>query len=119
MSNVEFWRDPAMDKMINEIIEIFTKIEGVQLVRLSGMTQRIRNISGKHDIPPEVIHNIILKLKSAKIINFKHILRCPHCGETSYQIICEDNFLVKPKFCDTCSTLYALLPGSTLEDINI
>jgi hypothetical protein len=115
MSKVEFWRDPLMDSMIEDIIDIF-HMEGVELVRLSGMTRRARNIINKHDLPPEAVHNIILKLKNSNIINFKHITRCPHCGETSYQIKCADDFLIKPKLCDTCNTLYALLHGSTLEE---
>lgn len=114
MSGVEFWRDPVIDNMIKEIIDIF-KLEGVQLVRLSGMTKRVRNITNKQDIPVDIVHNIIIKLKNGGVIDYKHITRCPHCGETSYQVLYEDDFITKPKLCDTCGTLYALLPGTTLE----
>lgn len=119
MSNkrVEFWRDPAMETLIEDIIEIFTKIEGVNLVRLSGLTIRARKVSGKSDIPPQAIDNIIRKLYKNNIINILHITKCPHCGEISYVVKTDDPFNTKPKLCDTCSTLFALLDGTTLEKL--
>lgn len=114
---VEFWRDPAIDRLIEDIIEIFTKVEGVKLVRLSGMTNRARNISGKHDIPHTAIDGIIRKLNSNGIIKFDYISSCPHCGEISYIIHYEDDLLTKPKLCDTCNTLFALIEGSTISTL--
>lgn len=112
---VQFWRDEKMDKMIDDIIDIFTNVEGVKLVRLSGMTLRARSISGKHDIPPEAIDNIIKKLDSNGIIKFHYITKCPHCGEISYQVELAEDYKTKPKMCDSCSSFFALLEGSTLE----
>lgn len=114
---VEFWRDHAMDKMIEDIVDIFNNVEGVHLVRLSGMTMRARKVSGKNDIPPEAIDAIIRKLRAAGIIKFDYIVKCPHCGEISYTIIYNEDFKQKPKLCDSCSSLYALLEGSTLENL--
>lgn len=111
-NKVEFWRDSKMDQMMEELISIF-KLEGVELVRLSGMTNYCRKISGKFDIPPQAIDGIIRKMKSHGVINFNHITKCPHCGEISYTI--KDINLTKPKMCDTCNTFFALLDGSTLE----
>lgn len=115
---VEFWRDPALDKMMEEIVDIFTNVEGVKLVRLSGMTRWCRKVSGRHDIPPQAIDNIIRKMNNHGVIKFHHITKCPHCGEISYIIEYEKDYKQKPKLCDTCNTFFALLEGSTLEEIN-
>lgn len=111
---VEFWRDPKMDALIEDIIDIF-KLDGVELVRLSGMTLRARKISEKSDLPPEAVDSIIKKLKANSIINFDYITKCPHCGEISYVIIYKEDFNQKPKLCDSCSAFYSLLEGATLE----
>lgn len=116
MSKVEFWRDPNMDAMIEDIIDIF-KLEGVELVRLSGMTRRARRIAKKSDIPFQAIDNIIRKLNNHNIIKFDYITKCPHCGEISYIIKYKEDFLQKPKLCDTCSTFFNLLENDTLEII--
>lgn len=113
---IEFWRDPSMDAMLDDIVEIFTKVEGVELVRLSGMTNRARRISGKFDLPSQSLDNIIRKLYNAQIINFAYITKCPHCGETSYQIKGEVE-KIKAKLCDTCQTLFLPCEGSTLEKL--
>jgi hypothetical protein len=115
MSNeVEFWRDPKMDAIIEDVIDIF-KLDGVELVRLSGMTQRARNISGLHDIPHQAIDGIIRKLNAAGIIKFHYITKCPHCGEISYQVKYDGVSPIGPKLCDTCSTMFQPVNGSTLE----
>lgn len=112
---VEFWRDPVMDTLIEDIIDIFTKLEGVELVRLSGMTIRARNLTGKHDIPPQTIDSIIRKLNSHNVINYHYITKCPHCGEISYQVkLPEDNNRTL-KMCDSCRSFYSLSEGTTLE----
>lgn len=110
MSNdrVEFWRDPKMDEAIQDVIDIFTNVEGVELVRLSGMTRRFASISEKSNIPKEAIDNIIRKLNIQNIIDFKHVIKCKHCGEVSYIVKHTEEFLIKPKLCDTCSTFYHL-----------
>lgn len=109
----EFWRDAKMDLMINDIIEIFTKIEGVELVRLSGLTKRARKILKNDSLTPENIYNILEKLKTAGIINYKFITVCPHCEEISYQLFEYD--VSKPKFCDSCKGMYNLVDGTTLK----
>jgi multimeric flavodoxin WrbA len=111
----DFMKDPNMERMINDIIEIFTKIEGVELVRLSGMTNHCRQLTGFYSLKEQDIDTILHKLKNAGIINWKFITRCPHCGEISYQI--KDIPKTSVKLCDTCNTLYSLTPGdSLLED---
>jgi len=109
----EFWRDAKMDLMINDIIEIFTKIEGVELVRLSGLTKRASNILENDSLTPENVHNILEKLKVAGVINYRFITVCPHCQEISYQIIEYD--ISKPRLCDSCKGIYSLIDGTTLK----
>lgn len=109
----EFWRNSGMDAMINDIIDIFTKVEGVEFVRLSGLLLRERNICGDSNLPLDALHTIIEKLKDNGIIYYKYIMACPYCQEISYQIIEQD--ISKPKLCDTCKALYNLIDGTTLK----
>lgn len=109
---MEFWRDTNMDNMINDIIDIFTKVEGVELVRLSGLTNRERKISNTQDLKPEVVDNIVKKLKSSGVINYCYITICPCCNEKSYQIKPLENNAVKS--CDTCKVMYTLADNYTL-----
>lgn len=95
--------DNKMDSMIEDIIDIF-KLEGVELIRLSGLVKRSSAIA-ELNISPETLNNIIVKLKSNGIINFNYITICPHCGERSYQI---KNIETTRKICDTCGTYYIL-----------
>jgi hypothetical protein len=115
MSNIDFLHDAGMDAMIKDIIDIFIHIEGVELVRLSGMVKRAQKISGKWDLTKELVDSVIKKLKFANIINYKYIVNCPHCGEKSYIIKPTGDFKNKPKMCDTCNTFYSLIEGSTIE----
>lgn len=117
MSDVEFWRNPIMDAIIADIIDIFTNIEGVILVRLSGMTNRARKQSGKNDISYEVIDSIIKKLNAANIIKIHYITKCPSCNETSYQVKYDGISPLGAKICDSCSVLYQLIDGYTLEKL--
>ena len=114
MSDLFFIKDPGMDAMISDIVDIFVNVEGVNLVRLSGMTNRARKISGRIDMPKETVNSVINKLKNSGIIKYSCTTICPHCGETSYIIKSEDGFLLKPKICDTCSTFYTLVDGISL-----
>jgi hypothetical protein len=102
--------------MIADIVDIFTNIEGVELVRLSGMTRRANSINKNSNLPSDAIDRIIKKLKYAGVINYKYVTKCPHCGEQSYIILCEHDFKTKPKMCDTCNTFYSLIDGHTIED---
>jgi len=108
----EFWRDPNMDAMVNDIIEIFTQVEGVQLVRLSGLLKREQNILP--NLTSEILNNIIKKLRAAGVIRYKFMTNCPHCQEISYQLAEID--ISKTKICDTCSTFYHLISGITLNE---
>ena len=100
----EFWRDFAMEEIISDIRSIF-ELEGVELVRLSGLLNRERKIL--EQLSPEILNNIIMKLKNGGVINYKFIINCPHCQEISYQI--KDIDITKPKLCDTCSVFYHLI----------
>lgn len=112
--NGEFWRDAQMDKIIETIIEIFSKIDGIELIRLTGLTRYLNKISGKH-ISTNEIEIIIDKLKNAGIIKYDYIFICPHCKEKSYIIKFTNENNVK--LCDTCQTLYNLIYGQTLFKI--
>ncbi|MNJ90465.1 hypothetical protein D3C87_80620 [compost metagenome] len=107
-NRIEFWRNEKMDLAIEDVIDIFTNVDGVELVRLSGMTKRFSTISQKVDIPKIAVDNIIRKLNNQNIIDFKYVIKCKHCGEISYVVKYNEEFLIKPKLCDTCSTFYHL-----------
>ena len=95
--------DKSMDEMIKDIIEIFN-MEGVELVRLSGLTKRASDISNMN-IPPETLDNILHKLKFAGVINYEYITICPFCKEKSYQIKQINN---NGKICDTCGSYFTI-----------
>ncbi len=107
----EFWRNKNVDIVIEDIIDIFSNIDGVELVRLSGLTNRAKKLSGI-DFAKNDIEIILNKLKSNGIINYKYITICPHCEEKSYQIV--DIDISKPKICDSCKIIYQLFNGTTL-----
>lgn len=96
-------KDNKMDNMIEDIIEIF-KLDGVELVRLSGLVRRASNIA-ELNISPETLDNIIVKLKNNAIINFEYVTICPNCGEKSYQI---KPISTNGKICDTCGVYFTL-----------
>ncbi|MNM41330.1 hypothetical protein D3C81_521460 [compost metagenome] len=100
-----------MDRLIEEMIDIF-KLEGVKLVRLSGLTRKAQSMTGKKDLNANAIHSIVLKLHDANVVNYNCILNCPHCGETSY---CIEDFNNQIKLCDTCNTIYHLSEGITMQ----
>lgn len=106
-------KDNRLDEMMKDIIDIFMTLEGVELVRLSGITRRSKKISGMDDLNEETLDKIIRKLKENNIIYYQFITHCPHCGETSYQI--KDYDITKPKLCDTCKTMFNLINSSSLE----
>ena len=107
-------KDPKMENVINDLIEIFTKVEGVNLVRLSGLLKREQKILDDLELTPEILNNILTKLRASGIIQYKFTTHCPHCQEISYQLI--DLDLTKIKVCDTCSTFYHLISGITLKE---
>ena len=109
---MEFFRDPRMDKMLTDIVEIFS-LEGVELVRLSGITSRAKRISGLNDLTESAVDNIIHKMRDVGVITWEYIMKCPHCGEISYQVTERD--MTIPKLCDTCGTIYKLTEDMNLE----
>ncbi|AEO93688.1 gp430 [Bacillus phage G] len=116
MDGFEIIRDPILDRMFEEIISIF-KLEGVDLVRLSGLTKWCKKHTGRNDIPAHSVDSIIRKMQNNNVIQFDYVIKCPHCGETSYIINHKEDFLNKPKLCDTCSAFYTLIDGANLEKI--
>lgn len=110
---MEFWKDPKMEEMLADIIDIFTKVEGVELVRLSGLTARAKRITGFNDLSESAIDNILHKIRDNGIITWEYEMKCPHCGEISYQITERD--ANKPKLCDSCGTIYKLTETVTME----
>ena len=97
------------DKIMNEVVDIFNNVEGVELVRLNGLTKYLT----KHIAPisKEDVKLIIKKLNRANIIDFEYALICPHCGEISY--------IIKPinginKICDSCQNIYQIELNKTM-----
>jgi len=91
----------GIDTMMTDIVTIFN-MEGVELVRLSGLYTRENKFT---KIMPEELDKIIHKLKKASIIDYKYILYCPHCADVMY-IIKPPTNPFSPKVCDTCKTIY-------------
>ena len=100
--------DKGMDDMLSDIVSIFN-MEGVELVRSSGLRKRVSSIANMN-ISYETLDSIINKLKSAGLINYEYITICPHCGEKSYQI---KKINGTAKLCDTCKTYYSLIKDSS------
>ena len=133
------FKDSQMDAMLNDIVEIFplnekleaerqknlelqeqtnsssieetSKLQKIELVRLSGLTARANRISGRA-IDIHTINNILQKMKLNKIIDWKYQYQCPYCHEVFYQI--DDTPANKLKVCDSCQNLF--IPGQNLYD---
>lgn len=117
MNNDELARTVGMqslDRFLREVVEIFN-LEGVELVRLSGLHRHARAMGA--DVDPETVARIVDKFRAAGVIRWRYALRCPHCGELSWQVVPRDG-LRQPKLCDTCGALYVPEPGSTLTDVD-
>lgn len=95
--------DENMNKMLQDIVDIFTNVEGVQLVRLGGLVRRASRISNRQ-ISIETIDYILHKMQSQNIINWKYAYQCPYCKEIFFQI--DDTPADKAKICDTCNTMF-------------
>ena len=103
--------DTRMNKLITETIDIFVNVEGVELVRLSGLTRHLKNLTNI-DLSMDAVNNIVHKLKNANLINWQYIMKCPFCGEIIYQIKERDKRL--PKLCDSCKSMFQLVENDTL-----
>ena len=103
--------DTRMNKLIAEVIDIFINVEGVELVRLSGLTRYLKNLTGLN-LSTDAVNNILQKLKAASLINWIYIMKCPYCGEIIYQIKERDKQL--PKLCDSCKSMFQLVENDTL-----
>ena len=104
MQNFDNFATAGLDAMMKDIIDIF-HLEGVELVRLSGLLKREINISGSQVIDADMLDKIIHKMKLQGIINYDYILKCPFCKETTYQITKRES-PTKAKICDTCQSIY-------------
>ncbi len=93
-----------LDSMMKDIIDIFN-LEGVELVRLSGLHKRALRISNCQSLDRDMLDRIIHKLKRQGIIHYDYILKCPRCNELTYQIAKRES-PTKIKLCDTCKSLY-------------
>ena len=105
-----------LDSMMKDIIEIFN-LEGVELVRLSGLYRRELRISNCKALDIDMLDRIVHKLKQQKIIHYRYILKCPHCGEVAYQIT-ERQTPTQIKVCDTCMTTYIPTKDVSLLEFN-
>lgn len=106
--------DSQMDKMLDDIVDIFNNVEGVQLVRLGGLVRRASRISNQM-ISMETIDYILHKMKMQKVINWNYAYQCPYCKEVFYQV--DDTPKDKIKLCDTCQTMF--IPEQHLYQANI
>lgn len=106
-----------LDSMMKDIIDIFN-LDGVELVRLSGLLKREISISNYQSLDKDMLDRIIHKLKAQKIINYLYILKCPYCGEISYQIK-ERKRLNEAKICDTCNSVYIPSIGDSLFEVEL
>ena len=93
-----------MDNMLNDVVDIFTNVEGVKYVRLKGLVRRAQRLSNMAGIDEQTMKNVLEKMKNKKIIDWRYSYVCPHCHETFYQI--EDVPSDQLKICDTCQNLF-------------
>ena len=93
-----------LDSMMRDIISIFN-LEGVELVRLSGLFLRERQIANYNDLTPVQLDKIVRKLNKAGVIHYRYILYCPQCNDVTYQIAERKNPF-EAKVCDTCGHIY-------------
>ena len=112
MEEREFWRDEDMDSVIKNIILIFNQTEGVELVRLNGLTKYLQK--NMDSLSVESVETIIRKLKEAEIINYELVLHCPFCQETSF-ILKDFSTPTIKKLCDTCVVFDYITKNETLE----
>ena len=102
-----------IDKAMSTIIDIFRNPE-VELVRLNGLHRYLVKKDG-HNIDKSVIDMMVHKIKERKIITYIYILKCPHCGEITYQI--KEREFDKLKRCETCDSLYVPVIGESLFEL--
>lgn len=88
-----------MDHIIEDIVNLFN-LEGVKLIRLSGLTIREKKIDS--NISPDILNRIINQLNKRNAIHFSKIVFCPHCKEIFYLL--ED--VNGTKTCDTCKSIF-------------
>ena len=103
-----------LDSMMRDIIDIFN-LEGVELVRLSGLLRRELRISNCTVLDETSIKRAIQKLRQEGIIHYHYVMKCPHCHEISYQVV--DRNPTDLKVCDTCGQMYIPTKGVSLFDL--
>ena len=110
---VDMIKDERLDAMMRDIVTTFN-LDWVQLVRLNGLSDRCRRISGLH-LDNAFFESMLLKIKQAGLINWRYVSECPYCHEVIYQIT--DVPMDKLKICDTCQSLY--IPKDHLRNQSI
>ena len=103
-----------LDSMMKDIIDIFN-LEGVELVRLSGLLKRELRISNCHVLDETIMKRAIQKMRQEGIIDYRYVMKCPHCQEVSYQIT--ERNPTDLKVCDTCGQMYVPTKGISLFDL--
>jgi len=91
--------------MMRDIIDIFN-LEGVELVRLSGLFVRARRISNMQELMPEDVDKIVHKLKKNKIIKYEYILYCPQCKDVLYIVKYKTDNPYSAFVCHTCNAIF-------------
>lgn len=94
------------DTIINDIVSIFN-LEGVKLVRLSGLVKR-------EQLSADTLHLIIYKLNQAKVIHYNICCYCTHCHEVFY--LKESQ---KEHKCDTCGFIFDINVLNIINEKNI
>ena len=93
--------DFAMDNMLNDVVDIFTNVEGVKYVRLKGLAARATRLANTN-IEQDFMDIILNKMRRQGIIRWFYEFKCPFCGEVFYQI--EDTPIDQLRICDTCQS---------------
>jgi rRNA maturation endonuclease Nob1 len=57
----------------------------------------------------------IQKMRQEGIINYRYVMKCPHCQEVFYQIT--ERNPTDLKICDTCGQMYVPTKGISLFDL--
>ena len=109
--------DLKMDKMLEDIVDIFTNIPEVKYVRLHGLTNRAHRIGELDHLDEDIIFTILQKMKRQNVINWKYVFTCPICKETFFQL--EDIPNDQLRICDTCQSFIIPRDNLIIENLSI
>ena len=100
----------GLDAALTDVVDVF-HTEGVELVRLSGLTRRVNRIikeRGGTGVSTELVYSTVLKMRERGIVSYAYELHCPYCHETSWVVAPPEKDASRVKACDTCGQVYGL-----------